>query len=187
MDAPDDATFVVKLKDVDASFLYNVVASMPASIVNPDEVEAHGGVKADTPNEWMGQNMAGSGQYVFVDWQRGERLNFEVNDDYWGEKAKVDVRWFNVQDPNVSTLGLRAGDYDIIEGVPSIIPDVEGASGVTLNPDTPGLQLLQIGFNMDIPVDDLPDGDDIPADFFHDKRVRQAFNYSFDYDAMREG
>ena len=187
MEAPDDTTFVVNLKDVDASFLYNVVASMPASIVNPDQVEANGGVEADTPNEWMGQNMAGSGQYVFVDWQRGERLNFEVNDDYWGEKAKVDVRWFNVQDPNVSTLGLRAGDYDIIEGVPSIIPDVEGASGVTLNPDTPGLQLLQIGFNMNIPVDDLPEGDDIPADFFHDKRVRQAFNYSFDYDAMREG
>ena len=75
---------------------------MPASIVNPDQVEANGGVEADTPNEWMAQNMAGSGQYVFVDWQRGERLNFEVNDDYWGEKAKVDVRWFNVQDPNVS-------------------------------------------------------------------------------------
>ncbi|HET9422883.1 MAG TPA: ABC transporter substrate-binding protein [Nocardioides sp.] len=187
MEAPDAQTFVVTLSEVDASFLYNVVASMPASIVNPDQVEANGGVQADTPSEWMGQNMAGSGQYVFEDWQRGERLSFTVNDDYWGEKAKTDVRWFNVQDPNVSTLGLRAGDYDIIEGVPSIIPDVEGASGVTLNPDTPGLQLLQIGFNMNIPVDDLPDGDDIPADFFHDKRVRQAFNYSFDYDAMREG
>ncbi|HWM75697.1 MAG TPA: ABC transporter substrate-binding protein [Nocardioides sp.] len=187
MDAPDATTFVVTLTQIDASFLYNVVASMPASIVNPDVVEANGGVQADTPNEFMSQNMAGSGQYILTSWERGERLNFEVNDDYWGEKAKMDLRWFNVQDPNVSTLGLRAGDYDMIEGVPSIIPDVEGASGVTLNPDTPGLQLLQIGFNMDIPVDELPEGDDIPADFFHDKRVRQAFNYSFDYDAMREG
>ena len=187
MDAPDATTFVVTLSQIDASFLYNVVASMPASIVNPDVVEANGGVQADTPNEFMSQNMAGSGQYILTSWERGERLNFEVNDDYWGEKAKMDLRWFNVQDPNVSTLGLRAGDYDMIEGVPSIIPDVEGASGVTLNPDTPGLQLLQIGFNMDIPVDELPEGDDIPADFFHDKRVRQAFNYSFDYDAMREG
>jgi peptide/nickel transport system substrate-binding protein len=187
MEAPDATTFVVTLTQVDASFLYNVVASMPASIVNPDVVEANGGVQPDTPNEWMSQNMAGSGQYILTSWERGERLNFEVNEDYWGEKAKMDLRWFNVQDPNVSTLGLRAGDYDIIEGVPSIIPDVEGASGVILNPDTPGLQLLQIGFNMDVPVDDLPEGDDIPADFFHDKRVRQAFNYSFDYDAMREG
>ena len=187
MSAPDEYTFEVQLKETDASFLYNVVASMPASIVNSEVVEANGGVQADTPNEYMAQNMAGSGQYKLVSWERGERINFEVNEDYWGEPAKEDLRWFNVQDPNVYTLGLRAGDYDIIEGVPTVIPDVEGAEGVVVNPDTPGLQLLQIGFNMNIPVDELPEGDTIPADFFHDKRVRQAFNYSFDYDAMREG
>jgi peptide/nickel transport system substrate-binding protein len=185
--APDATTFVVKLTQVDASFLYNVVASMPASIVNPDVVEANGGVAADTPNEFMSQNMAGSGQYILTSWERGERINFEVNDDYWGEPAKTDLRWFNVQDPNVYALGLRAGDYDIIEGIPTIIPDIEGAPGVIVNPDTPGLQLLQIGFNMNIPVDELPDGDTIPADFFHDKRVRQAFNYAFDYEAMKNG
>jgi peptide/nickel transport system substrate-binding protein len=185
--APDAATFEVQLSQVDASFLYNVVASMPASIVNPDIVDANGGVEADTPNEYMSQNMAGSGQYILTSWERGERINFEVNDDYWGEPAKTDLRWFNVQDPNVYALGLRAGDYDIIEGIPTIIPDIEGAPGVTVNPDTPGLQLLQIGFNMNIPVDELPEGDTIPADFFHDKRVRQGFNYAFDYEAMKAG
>ena len=49
MDAPDDTTFVVKLKDVDASFLNNVVVTMPASIVNSDVVEKNGGVQADKP------------------------------------------------------------------------------------------------------------------------------------------
>jgi peptide/nickel transport system substrate-binding protein len=185
--APDDYTVEVRLKEVEASFLYNVVASMPASIVNADVVEANGGVQPNTPNEWMAQNMAGSGQYKLTSWERGERINFEVNEDYWGEPAKEDLRWFNVQDPNVYTLGLRAGDYDIIEGIPTVIPDVEGAPGVVVNPDTPGLQLLQIGFNMNIPEGELPEGDTVPADFFHDKRVRQAFNYAFDYDAMREG
>jgi peptide/nickel transport system substrate-binding protein len=185
--APDDYTFEVQLSRLDASFLYNVVASMPASIVNPEVVEANGGVEADTPNEFMSQNMAGSGQYKLTSWERGERINFEINQDYWGEPAKEDLRWFNVQDPNVYALGLRAGDYDIIEGIPTIIPDVEGAPGVVVNPDTPGLQLLQIGFNMNIPVDELPEGDTIPADFFHDQRVRQAFNYAFDYEAMKNG
>lgn len=184
MEAPDDQTFVVQLREVAAPFLYDVVASMPASIVNPEQVEANGGVEPGTPNEWMAQNMAGSGQYRLTSWERGERINFEVNEDYWGEKAQEDLRWFNVQDPNVYTLGLRAGDYDIIEGIPTIIPDVEGADGVVVNPETPGLQLLQIGFNMNIPVDQLPEGDTVPADFFHDKRVRQAFNLAFDYEAM---
>lgn len=183
----DDYTLEVELKAVDASFLFNVVGSMPASVVNPKVVEENGGVTPGKPNEFMSQNMAGSGQYELVDWQRGERLTLEVFDDYWGEAAKLDVRWLNVQDPNVSTLGLRAGDHDIIEGVPSIVADVEGAPGVIVNTETPGLQLLQIGFNMNIPVDQLPEGDDIPADFFHDVRVRQAFNHAFDYQAFING
>ena len=185
--APDPQTVVVELKDVAAPFLYDVVASMPASIVNPDVVEANGGVEAGAPNEWMAQNMAGSGQYELTSWQRGERLDFTINEDYWGEPAKENLRWFNVQDPNVYSLGLRAGDYDIIEGIPTIIPDVEGAPGVVVNPDTPGLQLLQMGFNMNIPEGELPEGDTIPADFFHDPRVRQAFNHAFDYEAMNSG
>jgi peptide/nickel transport system substrate-binding protein len=187
MRAVDDYTFEVTLKDVDASFLYNTVASMAASVVNPDVVEANGGVVQNQPNEYMSQNMAGSGVYRFVNWQRGERITFEINEDYWGEKAKLDLRWLNVQDRNVSTLGLRAGDYDIDEGVPDIISDLEGAPGVALNTDTPGLQLLQIGFNLKYNPEDLPRGDDVPADFFHDVRVRQAFSYAFDYDAMISG
>jgi peptide/nickel transport system substrate-binding protein len=183
----DDYTLEVELKEVDASFLYNVVASMPASIVNPDVVEANGGITPEQPNEFMSQNMAGSGQYRLVTWETGERLTFEINEDYWGEPAKEDLRWLNVQDPNVSTLGLRAGDHDIIEGVPAIIPDVEGAPGVIVNTDTPGLQLLQIGFNMNYRVEDLPKGDDIPADFFHNVRVRQAFSHAFDYESFIEG
>ncbi len=185
--APDDTTLEVELSESDASFLYNVVASQPASVVNPKIVNANGGVKADTPNEFMAQNEAGSGQYELESWQRGEVMNLKVFEDYWGEPGKTDIRWFNVQDPNVSTLGLRAGDYDIIEGVPAIIPDVRDVPGVTLNSETPGLQLLQIGFNYNFKPEDLPKGDTVPADFFHDKRVRQAFAYSLDYDAVREG
>ena len=187
MKAVDDYTFEVTLKEVDASFLYGTVGAMPASIVNPDVVEENGGVVDNEPNEFMDANMAGSGVYKFESWQRGERLNLEINEDYWGEKAKLDLRWLNVQDPNVSTLGLRAGDYDMIEGVPSIIGDIQGAPGVEVKTDTPGLQLLQIGFNLRFREEDLPDGDTVPADFFHDVRVRQAFNYAFDYQAMIEG
>lgn len=182
--APDETTIEVELSEQDASFLYNVVASQPAAIVNPKLVEENGGVQPNTPNEWLAQNEAGSGQYTLENWDRGERMDLKVFEDYWGEPAKHDVRWFNVQDPNVSTLGLRAGDFDIIEGVPALIPDVTGIDGVTVDTEIPGGQLLQIGFNLNIDPEALPKGDTIPADFFHDKRVRQAFAYSLDYDAV---
>ena len=96
------------------------------------------------------------------------------------------MRWDITTDGNVWELGLRAGDYDIIPGTPASIKNLKGASGVKVQSDLPGLQLLQIGFNLNIPEGDLPKGDTIPADFFQDKRVRQAFNYAFDYDAMRD-
>ena len=187
LSAPDETTFVVTLNDVDASFLYSVVVNTAASIVNPDVVEANGGVQADTPNEYMAQNLAGSGPYTVTSWERGERVSFEVHEDYWAEPAKLDMRWDISEDGNVWELGLRAGDFDIIPGSPESIKDLEGAKGVVVESDLPGLQLLQIGFNLNIPEGQLPDGDTIPANFFHDKRVRQAFNYAFDYDAEREG
>lgn len=186
MSAPDPTTFVVTLDEVDASFLNNVVVTMPASIVNSDVVESNGGVQAGTPNDYMAQNLAGSGPYKVTNWERGERVSFEVNEGYWGKPAKVDMRWDIAADGNVWELGLRAGDYDIIPGSPESIGDLQGAPGVVVESDLPGLQLLQIGFNLNIDEDELPEGDTIPADFFHDKRVRQAFNYAFDYDAMRE-
>jgi peptide/nickel transport system substrate-binding protein len=185
--AVDDTTFEVTLKQTDASFLNGVVASMPASVVNPKQVEANGGVVANQPNDWLAQNMAGSGVYRFVEWERGTRVSFEINEDYWGEKAKLDLRWLNVQDRNVSSLGMRAGDYDIDEGVPDVISDYQGSPNIVINTDTPGLQLLQIGFNLNFNPEDLPRGDDIPADFCHDVRVRQAFNHAFNYQAMIEG
>lgn len=184
--AADPLTLEVQLKSVQASFLYAVVASMSASVVNAEVVEANGGVVANQPSEFMDANMAGSGPYVLEEWQRGERLTFSVYEDYWGEPAKLPLEWHNVQDANVNALGLRAGDYDIIEGVPSIVAEIQGAEGVEVVTDIPGGQLLEMGFNMNI-QGPLQEGDDIPPDFFHDVRVRQAFNYAFNYDAFIEG
>ena len=49
------------------------------------------------------------------------------------------------------------------------------------------LEPLHIGFNLNIPEGSLPDGDTIPEDFFHDPRIRQAFNHAFHYEAFLNG
>jgi peptide/nickel transport system substrate-binding protein len=49
------------------------------------------------------------------------------------------------------------------------------------------LEPLHIGLNLNIPEGSLPPEDTIPEDFFHDPRVRQAFNYAFDYEAFLNG
>lgn len=183
----DPMTFRVTLSEPSASFLNSVVVSMVSSIVSQDAVEANGGVTAGEPNQFMAGNMVGTGPYKFVAWNRNENLQLEVNDDYWGEPAKLDVRVEIGSDPDVRVLGLRAGEFDTIETDPSFIADLEGAEGVTIYQGGLLLEPLHIGFNLNIPEGALPEGDTIPVDFFHDPRIRQAFNHAFDYEAFLNG
>ena len=183
----DDQTFEVTLNKPSASFLYSAVTAMVASIVSQDAVEANGGVTAGEPNRFMSANMVGTGPYKFVEWNRNQNIRLEVFDDYWGEPAKLDVRIEIGGDPDVRVLGLRAGEFDTIETDPSFIADIEGADGVTIYQEGLLLEPLHIGFNLNIPEGALPDTDTIPTDFFHDKRVRQAFNYAFNYEGFLNG
>jgi peptide/nickel transport system substrate-binding protein len=183
----DDQTFEVKLKQRNAAFLNGVVVAMVASIVSQDAVEANGGIEAGQPNEHMATNMVGTGPYKFNAWNRAENIALDINEDYWGEKAKLAVRIEIGSDPDVRVLGLRAGEFDIIETDASFVADIEGAEGVTLYSEGLLLEPLIIGLNLNIPEGALPPEDTIPTNFFHDPRVRQAFNYAFDYEAFLNG
>ena len=167
----DDFTFKVTLSEPVADFLNSVVVAMVSSIVSQDAVEANGGVEAGSPNEFMAGNMVGTGPYKFVVWNRNENIQLEVNDNYWGENAKLNVRVEIGGDPDVRVLGLRAGEFDTIETDPSFVADLEGADGVTIYTGGLLLEPLHIGFNLNIPEGSLPDGDTIPEDFFHDPRI----------------
>jgi peptide/nickel transport system substrate-binding protein len=183
----DDVTFEVTVNQPSASFLRSVVTAMVASVVSQDAVEENGGVTAGEPNEFMATNMVGTGPYQFVAWNRNENMQFEVFEDYWGEPAKLDLRVEITPDPDVRVLGLRAGEFDMIEADPSFIGDVEGADGVTIYSEGLLMEPIHIGMNLNIAEDQLPPEDTIPADFFHDRRIRQAFNHAFDYNAFLEG
>ena len=178
--AVDDFTVEVTLTEPDASFLYSVVLNTAASVVSPEAVEENGGVVADTPNEWMDTNMVGTGPYTFGEWRRGESLSMDIFEGYWGEPAKANVRWDITTEESSRVLALIAGDADIIDLSPSNVTDVEEAEGVSIITGGLLLEPIHLGFNMR--SDNLPSGDTIPADFFADKRIRQAFNYAFDYD-----
>jgi peptide/nickel transport system substrate-binding protein len=183
----DDYTFQATLNEPSASFLNSAVIAMVASIVSQDAVEANGGIEAGVPNVFMSGNAVGTGPYKFTVWNRNENLQLEVFDDYWGENAKLDVRIEIGGDPDVRVLGLRAGEFDTIETDPSFIADLEGVEGVTVYKKGLLLEPLHIGMNLNIPEGSLPPEDTIPEDFFHDVRVRQAFNYAFDYQAFLNG
>jgi len=183
----DDFTFEVTLIEPAALFLGTVVYSTPAAIVSQDAVESNGGVVAGEPNEFMDTNMVGTGPYQLVEWERGVRLEFEAFEDYWNGAPPLDATWEVVRDNSVGVLGMQVGDYDIIEPAPQFVEQLQGDDGVCFDESGYLLEPLHLAFNLDIPVDELPDGDTVPNDFFWDKRVRQAFNYAFDYEGYING
>ncbi|GIS16644.1 MAG: hypothetical protein CM15mP117_20760 [Alphaproteobacteria bacterium] len=147
----DDYTFQVILLEPSASFLNSTVVSMAASIVSKDAVMANGGVVEGEPNEYMAQNAVGSGPYKLKAWNRGENILLDINENYWGNKAKLAARIEIGAEPDVRVLGLRAGNYDTIETDPSFVADIEGADGVTLHTGGLLLEPIHVGFNLNIP------------------------------------
>jgi peptide/nickel transport system substrate-binding protein len=181
----DDYTFEVTLGAVDASFLAFLAAHPVSSVVSQEAVEGNGGVVAGQPNEYMAQNMVGSGPYTLTTWERGDRMNFDINPDYWGEPAHLPVRWELIVDSPAT--GLQAKEYDIVDISPTDVPSIEPIEHAAVDTSILDLQVLQIGMNMNIAEGALPAGDTIPLDFFQDVRVRQAFNYAFDYQGYIDG
>jgi peptide/nickel transport system substrate-binding protein len=181
----DPQTFEVTLSQVDASFLAFLAAHPVASVVSQDAVEENGGIAAGQPNEFMAQNMVGSGPYTLASWERADRMSFDINPDYWGEPAHLPVRWELIVDSPAT--GMQAREYDIVDISPTDVPSFDGIEHAVVDTSVLDLQVLQIGLNMNIAEGALPEGDTIPLDFFQDVRVRQAFNYAFDYQGYIDG
>lgn len=179
----DDFTFEVTLNAPAAWFLSSVVNSTPAAIVSSEAVEANGGITPGEPNRFMDTNMVGTGPHTLLSWDRNEQLQFDIFDDYWGEPAPLPVRIEVVTDSGSVLLGLQSGEFDLIEPQPQYVERLQDDENVCINESDFLLEPLHLAFNLNIPVDRLPGGDAVPADFFHDVRVRQAFNYAFDYEA----
>ena len=181
-------TFQVTLKEPNASFLNGAVVAMVASIVSQDAVEANGGVAAGAAERVHADQ---HGRHRALQVQRpgtAPRTSRSTSTRTIGATRRMlDVRIEIGSDPDVRVLGLRAGEFDIIETDASFVADIEGAEGVTLYKEGLLLEPIHIGLNLNIAEGALPPEDTIPLDFFHDPRVRQAFNYAFDYEAFLNG
>ncbi|MBM3560240.1 MAG: ABC transporter substrate-binding protein [Alphaproteobacteria bacterium] len=67
-----------------------------------------------------GKATIGTGPYKFVEWVQGDRIVFQKNSDYWGEKARWDRVIFKpvASDPT-RVAGLLSGDFDAIDKFPT--------------------------------------------------------------------
>ncbi len=115
----------------------------------------------------------GTGPFVFVEWIDGDRVVIARNDNYWGQVAGVDqVVFRGIESPTTRLAELEAGSIDVALNLSPENYDVVASSSdfrpVSAESD---LVLGYLGMHQaNEPFDDL--------------RVRQAFAYAIDKEAI---
>lgn len=118
---------------------------------------------------------AGTGPFTLGPWTPGEKLTVLRNDNYWGEKAKLDAVEFSVvPEDSARVLMLLSGETDLVSNIPPIMVDrLAGAPGVKVIEET-GFRSIYVAFNFNMkPFDDL--------------RVRQAMAHAINTKTLLAG
>lgn len=109
------------------------------------------------------QNPNGTGPFKFVEWNVGQDVVLERNDDYWGEPATIDtVTVRSIPDPGAQVAALQTEEVDLLLQI-----SPEQAKQV---PSTKSIE------GTESPIIRLDSREGILADV----RVRQALNYAVD-------
>ncbi len=163
--AIDALTVEFQLCNPDASFLPKVAFSV-FGIQDSDYLAKH------VPDGSILAQPNGTGPYKFKEWSKGNRIVWEANPDYWGDKAKTPGLEFRWSDESAARLlDLQSGTVDGIDnpGTPDIAT-IKGDSTLAFYPRA-GLNTLFLGFNnTQKPFDDV--------------RVRQAIAMGIDRDQI---
>ena len=173
--AVDDHTFQINLsKPYPLELVMQAVAANRVAAVLDSKTIMAEEVNGDLGNQFLKTNTACVGPYRLRTWSAGEVVILEANPEYYDEAPKL-KRWIirHVPEAGSQRLLIEQGDVDIARDLGS-----EDVRALSANPDVSveqalNHQLFYMGFNSG-------------QDRFADDRVRLAFKYLFDYDALAE-
>ncbi len=174
-EATDDTTAVINLTKPSASVL-GALALQAFAIASPkalEEFEADAGTLDEEtgfkPTGTFGtEHPVGTGPFKLEKWEIGSKLTLVRNEDYWGDKAKLDKLIIRPIGDNAARLqALQNGEiqgYDLVE--PQDVPTIEGDANLQIE-ERPAFNVAYVTINHKVaPFDKL--------------EVRQAVAYGLD-------
>jgi len=113
------------------SFVLNVLASRPASVVDMETVMANE-VDGDMGHDWLNQNSAGTGPFMLRTFRPGEVLMLTANPDYFaGAPAMEQILIRHVAEASTQRLLLESGDVDMAKNLtPDQVAGLEGNDAI---------------------------------------------------------
>ena len=164
--AQDELTAVIKITKPSASLL-GALTQQAFSIASPkalEEFQADAGTVDDEtgfrPTGTFGtEHPVGTGPFKFESWTREDRIVLVRNDDYWGEKAKLEQVIIRPIADNAARLQALQNEeiqgYDLVE--PQDVPTIESDDAlkiverpafnvayVTINSSNPPMDKLEV-------------------------------------------
>ena len=177
-EAVDETTVTLTFTKPSASVLAALTLA-PFAIASPkalEEFKADEGTVDDTgfkPSGTFGtEHPTGTGPFKLESWNVGDKLTLIRNEDYWGEKAKLDKLIIRPIGDNAARLqALQTGEiqgYDLVE--PQDIPTIQEDSDLQIL-ERPAFNIAYITINQKVPP-------------FDKLAVRQAVMYGLDREAV---
>ena len=175
VEAPDDHTFVINLKQPQAAVPGTEIPVVPEHIWS----------KIDDPGKFANdKDVVGSGPFILKSYSANQTIVLEANPNFWRGKPELDrIQYVYYTDPDASIQALRAGEIDLISGLsPTQYRALENQDGITLNSGI-GRRYSALSLNPGFKTrSGEPYGNGNPA--LHDVAVRQAIRLAIDTDAL---
>jgi len=165
IEAPDEATMVIKLKHAEPLVFHSFTQSN-LGIIDLKAVEANGG------KSWLATHSAGSGPYVLDSYDPGVRAVFKANPTFFGDKPiEPEVVVNFITDNATLLLQARNGQADVTLGL--------SKASVASLADSDKLKVIKIPTArwqlVSLPNQQPP---------FDNVKFRQALTYAVPYDAI---
>ncbi|WP_110239698.1 ABC transporter substrate-binding protein [Nocardioides gilvus] len=131
------------------------------------------------------QEPIGSGPFTFVDWQKGQQLIVERNDDYYGTKPDFERLVFVFTDEDASLAAARTGEVDLVALPSSLATDeIDGMElEAVTSIDNRGMSLPAVADEGKKSESGAPIGNDVTSDV----AVRRAINLVIDRQGLVDG
>ncbi|EJF95345.1 hypothetical protein MEG_00078 [Bartonella tamiae Th307] len=164
----DDYTLKITLNQPEAPFL----ADLAMAFISINSKEYADQLEKEDRKEQFNLNPIGTGPFTFVAYQKDAVIRYKANDDYFGDRPKIDNLVFAITtDPSVRAQKLKAGECHIMSyPSPADIKELKADTNLKVL-ENPGLNVGYMAYNTLQPP-------------FDKVEVRQALNMAVNKEAI---
>ena len=170
-----------------SAFLATLITPM-AMAVDPNVVEANGGVAAGQPNNYMETHALGTSFYELQSWVQGQSITLVRNQDYWGAKVLASDSNYAIQPAILDTVSFY------YKAASAMIADLESNSAQMIIAPSTQYNVLKQAAGVTTTILPIVFGSSESIVFvymdpyafppFQDLRVREAVSYAIDYKSI---